>query len=100
MFGGQASRTLDVLWDGAVIDSPSFTYLGQAGTAMGWVTVQIHAQGNGRDILSFRSTTPNNFGPALDNVSVLGNVASLAGDFSASSNPNGDWSSQGTQGLH
>jgi RHS repeat-associated protein len=70
VYGGGMDRSLDVLWNGQVIASPSFQYSGQDGSHMGWTTYRYPVLGTGNDVLSFRSTTPANFGPALDNVSV------------------------------
>ena len=38
---------------------------------MGWTAFSYQVQGTGNDILKFSSTTPNNYGPALDSVSVI-----------------------------
>jgi hypothetical protein len=70
VFGGSPSRTMEVRWNGAVLGSPSFSYTGQGPLSMGWTEFVYTATGTGSDTLAFVSTTPNNFGPALDRVSV------------------------------
>lgn len=80
-FGGQSSRTLDVLWNGVAVSSQSFNYSGQPPTAMGWTTVSVDVLGTGSDILSFRSTTPNNYGPTLDNVRVVASATGFGQSF-------------------
>ncbi len=73
IFGGSAFRTMDVRWNGATVGSPVFQYTGQGPTSMGWTEFTYVVQGTGSDVLSFVSTTTiqANFGPALDNVSVI-----------------------------
>lgn len=68
--GGIALRTMNVLWNGVVVGSPSFTFAGQTPTTMGWVEFVYPVVGTGSDTLAFVSTTPANYGPALDRVSV------------------------------
>ncbi len=68
--GGPALRTMDVLWNGSVVVSPSFAYTGQEPNNMGWTVFTYTVQGTGTDVLAFRSTTPANYGPALDAVSL------------------------------
>lgn len=68
--GGPSLRTMDVLWDGAIVGQPTFTYTGQGPDNMGWTQFTYNVVGTGSDILAFRSTTPANFGPALDAVSL------------------------------
>lgn len=70
IFGGIPLRTMNVLWNGALVGSPSFTFVGQTTTTMGWVEFVHPVVGTGSDTLTFVSTTPNNYGPALDHVSV------------------------------
>jgi hypothetical protein len=61
---------MNVLWDGSIIDQPTFAYTGQGPDNMEW-TLHIDAvTGTGSDTLEFQSTTPNNYGPALDNISL------------------------------
>jgi hypothetical protein len=61
---------MDVLWDGAVVGQPTFTYTGQGPDNMGWTQFTYNVAGTGSDVLAFHSTTPANFGPALDAVSL------------------------------
>jgi len=70
IFGGSNLRTMDVLWNGNVVSSPSFAYTGQGPTTMGWTQKSVMVTGTGSDLLQFRSTTTNQpqYGPALDNV--------------------------------
>lgn len=70
IYGGPQWRTMDVTWNGGVIGSPSFEYTGQGPTELGWTEFSFLALGTGSDSLSFVSTTPANYGPALDLVSV------------------------------
>lgn len=71
VYGGPAQRTMDVLWNGAVVGSPTFDYTGQGPTTMGWVRFAYDVVGTGSDALTFSSTTDSNYGPALDDVSVV-----------------------------
>lgn len=71
IYGGQPLRSLNVTWNGSVVSSPSFTYSGQGPNNMGWTQYTCVVQGTGLDTLAFVSTTPANYGPALDNVSVV-----------------------------
>ena len=75
VFGGGQSRTMEVRWNGAALGSPSFAYTGQGPLSMGWTEFVYTAVGTGSDTLAFVSTTPNNFGPTLDRVSVALPVA-------------------------
>lgn len=68
--GGPPVRTMDVLWNGTVVGSPSFNYTAQPITNMGWQQYSFVAQGTGSDTLTFASTTGANYGPALDNVTL------------------------------
>jgi len=68
--GGPPLRTMDVLWDGAVVGQPTFAYTGQGPNNMGWTQFMYNVTGTGSDVLAFHSTTPANFGPALDAVSL------------------------------
>lgn len=70
IYGGTQWRTMDVTWNGALLGSPAFEYTGQGPEEMGWTRFTFLAEGTGSDTLAFLSTTPANFGPALDNVSV------------------------------
>ncbi len=70
IFGGSALRTMDVLWNGNIVATPSFAYTGQGPTNMGWELNSVQVVGTGSDLLEFRSTTTaqSNYGPALDDV--------------------------------
>jgi hypothetical protein len=74
IFGGPALRTMDVLWDNVVVGSPSFVYSGQGPQNMGWTQFVYNVVGTGNDVLTFHSTTPDNYGPALDAVSLVAAV--------------------------
>ena len=71
VYGGPSTRTMDVLWNGLTIGTPSFEYTGQGPTSMGWVQYSYTVQGTGSDTLMFRSTTPGPYGPALDSVALV-----------------------------
>jgi hypothetical protein len=71
IYGGQASRTMDVVWSDVVVGTPTFSYTGQGSANMGWVQFTYEVVGSGRDTLAFRSTTPANYGPALDAVALV-----------------------------
>jgi hypothetical protein len=70
IFGGPQWRTMDVTWNGGIIGSPAFEYTGQGPEDMGWTEFVFFATATGNDTLAFVSTTPDNYGPALDLVSV------------------------------
>jgi hypothetical protein len=71
IYGGPATRTMDVLWNGVVVASPSFQYTGQGPLNMGWTTFTYQVLGTGSDTLTFQSTTEGPYGPALDAVSLV-----------------------------
>jgi hypothetical protein len=83
IYGGPSTRTMDVLWNGVTIGRPSFEYTGQGPTSMGWVQFSYTMLGTGSDTLTFQSTTPGYYGPALDGVALVPvpepSVISLAG---------------------
>lgn len=70
IFGGSALRTMDVLWNGNIVATPSFAFTGQGPSNMGWTQHNVIVVGTGSDLLQFRSTTTDqaNYGPALDDV--------------------------------
>ena len=70
IFGGIAERNMDVLWNSGTVAQPAFIYTGQTANSMGWVYHSYTVQGTGSDALTFSSTTPGNYGPALDGVSL------------------------------
>lgn len=71
IYGGPAIRTMDVLWNNTVVSSPSFQYTGQGPDNMGWAQFSLNVVGTGTDALSFLATSEGNYGPALDNVSLV-----------------------------
>lgn len=71
IYGGPSTRTMDALWNNVVVGSASFQYTGQGPENMGWVQFSYDVVGTGNDTLSFLSTTPGPYGPALDNVSLV-----------------------------
>lgn len=71
IYGGPASRTMEVLWNGMVVDTPSFQYTGQGPTNMGWVEFTCDVLATGNDTLMFHSTTPGSYGPTLDHVMLV-----------------------------
>lgn len=81
IFGGSALRTMQVIWNGSVVSSPSFPYTGQGPTAMGWTRTNLTVVGTGSDVLQFRSTTTSapQYGPALDNVRLIALPSTISG---------------------
>lgn len=71
IYGGPATRTMNVLWNNAVIGSPSFQYTGQGPENMGWTEFSFDVVGTGADSLSFLATSAGPYGPTLDNVSLI-----------------------------
>mgnify|MGYP000479306992 CR=1 FL=1 len=71
IYGGPIQRTLDVVWNGTTVSSASFDYLDQGPTTMGWQQFSVNVTGTGSDLLLFQSTTLGNYGPTLDNVSLV-----------------------------
>jgi len=71
IYGGPPTRTMDVLWNNSVVSSPSFQYTGQGPENMGWTQFSLNVVGTGTDSLSFLATSAGNYGPALDNVSLV-----------------------------
>lgn len=71
IYGGPPTRTMNVLWNNAIVGSPSFQYTGQGPTSMGWTQFNFNVTGTGSDTLSFQSTTSGPYGPALDAVSLV-----------------------------
>jgi len=71
IYGGPATRTMNVLWDSTTVGSPSFQYTGQGPTTMGWTQFNFTVTGTGSDTLIFQSTTSGPYGPALDAVSLV-----------------------------
>ena len=73
--GGPPLRTLDALWNGAVVEEASFLITDQTSTNPGWVLHTLTVVGTGSDVLTFASTTFSNYGPALDSVSLVPTAA-------------------------
>jgi len=71
IYGGATTRTMNVLWNNAVVSSPSFQYTGQGPNNMGWTEFSLSVVGTGTDTLRFLATSAGNYGPALDNVSLV-----------------------------
>jgi hypothetical protein len=71
IYGGPATRTMDVLWNNTTVGSPSFQYTGQGPTSMGWVEFNLNVVGTGNDTLTFLATSAGPYGPALDKVSIV-----------------------------
>ncbi len=71
VYGGPATRTMDVLWNNSVIASPSFQYTGQGPENMGWLDFNFDVVGTGNDTLRFLATSAGPYGPTLDNVSLV-----------------------------
>ena len=82
--GGDRVKTMKVVWDGAVVASPSFDTTGTSGASMGYVPVTLSVRSNPfGDVTELRleSTTAGAFGPVVDNVR-LANVT-VVSDVSA-----------------
>jgi len=83
IYGGPATRTMNVLWDNSTVASPSFQYTGQGPTTMGWTQFNFNVTGTGSDTLSFLSTTSGPYGPALDAVSLVATPEPSTGALAA-----------------
>jgi choice-of-anchor C domain-containing protein len=85
---GQAIKTMDVSWDGTVVDSPSFDDSGDSGTSMGWVELQLNVTAaSASSTLEFADATPDGSqcGSTLDNVSLV--PATIASPVFTEENP-------------
>jgi choice-of-anchor C domain-containing protein len=74
---GQSIKTMNVYWDGTLVDSPTFNDSGDSNTSMGWVQLQLNVQAAGSSsVLEFADATPDmsECGAALDNVSLVAAV--------------------------
>ena len=71
IYGGDPTRTMDVLWNNTVVSSPSFQYTGQGPGNMGWAEFSLNVVGTGTDTLRFLATSDGPYGPTLDNVSLV-----------------------------
>ena len=81
---GPPIKTLDVLWDGSIVGTPSFNTAGLGPANMGWTLELFTVTGSGTDTLAFTSTTPGAGGPALDDVALVS-----AAIVAATPEPNG-----------
>jgi choice-of-anchor C domain-containing protein len=71
---GQPIKTMDVYWDGALVDSPTFNDTGDSATSMGWVQLQLDVQAtSSSSAVEFADATADQSqcGAALDNVSLV-----------------------------
>jgi choice-of-anchor C domain-containing protein len=71
---GQAIKTMDVSWDGTLVDAPSFDDSGDSNTSMGWVELQLNVTAtSASSTLEFADATPDGSqcGSTLDNVSLV-----------------------------
>ncbi|WP_336317592.1 choice-of-anchor C family protein [Streptomyces lavendofoliae] len=69
--GGPAVKTGEVLINGQAADTFSFDVTGKSMTNMGWVRREFTFVANSSSTtVSFVSTTPGNYGPAIDDVQV------------------------------
>lgn len=71
---GQPIKTMDVSWDGTVVDAPTFNDTGDSNTSMGWVQLQLNVQATGSSsVLEFADATTDQSqcGATLDNVSLV-----------------------------
>jgi choice-of-anchor C domain-containing protein len=70
---GQPVKTMDVAWNGTLIDAPTFDTSGDSNTSMGWIQQQINVTATGTSsVVEFADATPDmsQCGAALDNVSL------------------------------
>jgi large repetitive protein len=70
---GQPVKTMDVSWNGAVVDSPTFDISGDSGSSMGFAQDQIVVAATGASsTVEFADSTPDGSqcGAVLDNVSL------------------------------
>jgi choice-of-anchor C domain-containing protein len=71
---GQPVKTMDVYWDGALVDAPTFNDSADSSTSMGWVELQLNVQATGSSsAVEFADATPDQSqcGATLDNVSLV-----------------------------
>jgi choice-of-anchor C domain-containing protein len=95
--GGDKVKTMNVVWDGVTVASPSFDTSGTSGAAMGYVPVTLSVRSNpfgGVTELRLESTTAGAFGPVIDNVrlanvSVVSEVSALNSAVAALNIPAG-----------
>jgi len=85
---GQAIKTMHVLWNGTLVDSPTFDDSSDSNTSMGWVEVQLNvAATSASSTLEFADATPDasQCGSTLDSVSLV--PASIAPPVFTQENP-------------
>ena len=71
---GQAVKTMDVFWDGKLVDAPTFSIVGHSVRSMGWVKKQLVVRATGdRSTVEFADATPDHSecGAVLDNVALV-----------------------------
>jgi len=71
---GQVVKTMQVSWDGTVIDSPEFDTAGYSNTDMGWTQLEIYVTATGTSsTVGFADATPDDSqcGATLDNVALV-----------------------------
>jgi len=68
--GGPTVKTGQVLANGHVVGNFSFDTTGKTTTNMGYVSKAVFFPGGGSTTLQFRTTTPDTFGPVIDDVDV------------------------------
>ena len=71
---GQPIKTMNVYWDGALVDSPTFNDTGDSATSMGWVQLQLDVQATSSSTaVEFADATADQSqcGATLDNVSLV-----------------------------
>src|ERR1051325_1409342 len=77
-YGGPLTRHVDVVWNGVVVGSPVFDFTGLGHDNMGWEYYCYEVIGTGSDTLQFASGETANYGPALDDVSLVVSVDELS----------------------
>jgi choice-of-anchor C domain-containing protein len=86
---GQSIKTMDVYWDGTLVDAPTSNDTSDSSTSMGWVQLQLNVQAAGASsVVEFADATPDQSqcGAALDNVS-LTPASTAAPSFTEESPP-------------
>jgi hypothetical protein len=86
---GQSIKTMDVYWDGTLVDAPTSNDTSDSSTSMGWVQLQLDVQAAGASsVVEFADATPDQSqcGAALDNVS-LTPASTAAPSFTEESPP-------------
>jgi choice-of-anchor C domain-containing protein len=71
---GQAIKTMDVSWNGTLVDAPTFNDSGDSNGSMGWEQMQLNVTATGASsVVEFADATPDmsECGATLDNVSLM-----------------------------